>query len=98
MAISKQVGDKRGNIGGLSWQNKLLLKRVITLPSSYVDIDENGNVSVDGNLMDEPLPCREKFCECDIEFPYQVLNDKQFVMGNNWTSSSEQPQLNCGLY
>lgn len=45
-----------------------------------------------------PYLAEKSFGECDIEFPYQVLNDKQFVMGNNWTSSSEQPQLNCGLY
>ena len=69
-------------------QNKLLLKRVIELLSSYVvNIDENGNVSVDGNLMDEPYLAGKNFGECNIEFPYQVPNGKLFMMGNNWVNS-----------
>ncbi|MDD5938632.1 MAG: signal peptidase I, partial [Clostridiales bacterium] len=34
--------------------NKILVKRCIALPGQWVDIDADGNVYVDGELLDEP--------------------------------------------
>ena len=44
----------RGDICCFSWQNKLLLKRVIGLPGDIVRMDKDGNVFVNDQLLDEP--------------------------------------------
>ena len=54
IVLEKTNQYKPGDLCGLYWQNKLLLKRVIALPGSYVDIDQDGNVTIDGQALDEP--------------------------------------------
>ena len=63
--------------------NKLLIKRYIAGPSDYVNVDEDGNVSVNGTLLDEPYLAEKAYGEADIEFPYQVPDQRYFVMGDN---------------
>ena len=43
-----------GDIIAFYHGNKLLIKRYIAGPSDYVNVDEDGNVSVNGTLLDEP--------------------------------------------
>lgn len=63
--------------------NKLLIKRYIAGPSDYVNVDEDGNVSVNGTRLDEPYLAEKAYGEADIEFPYQVPDQRYFVMGDN---------------
>ena len=63
--------------------NKLLVKRYIAGPGQWVNIDENGNVSVDGNPLDEPYITQKSLGDCNIELPYQVPESRIFVMGDN---------------
>lgn len=63
--------------------NKLLIKRYIAGPSDYVNVDEDGSVSVNGTLLDEPYLAEKAYGEADIEFPYQVPDQRYFVMGDN---------------
>ncbi|MBQ3916484.1 MAG: signal peptidase I [Ruminococcus sp.] len=66
----------------ISWQNKLLLKRVIGLPGDVIDIDKEGSVYVNGSLLDEPYVTGKSLGECDINFPCVVPENKLFVMGD----------------
>ena len=63
--------------------NKLLVKRVIARPMDYVDIKENGNVSVNGVILNEPWAFQKTKGEIDIELPAQVPDEKYFVLGDN---------------
>ncbi|SCW53710.1 signal peptidase I [Ruminococcaceae bacterium YRB3002] len=76
-----------GELCCVAWQNKLLIKRVIALSGDSVDIDEEGNVFVNGRLLDEPYVTDKSLGECDIEFPYLVPEGKVFVMGDRRESS-----------
>lgn len=73
----------RGELCCVSWKNKLLLKRVIGLPGDIVNIDENGNVYVNDELLDEPYAMDKDLGECDITFPYTVEEGKIFFLGDH---------------
>ena len=67
--------------------NKILVKRCIAGPGQWVDIDENGDVSVDGQLLDEPYLKEKARGECDQNFPYQVPESRYFCMGDHRATS-----------
>ena len=67
--------------------NKILVKRCIAGPGQWVDIDENGDVSVDGRLLDEPYLKEKALGECDQNFPYQVPESRYFCMGDHRATS-----------
>lgn len=72
-----------GELIGMRHDGKVLLKRVIGCPGDYVSIDEEGNVSVNGELLDEPYVSEKSLGECDITFPYQVPENAYFVLGDH---------------
>ena len=67
--------------------NKILVKRCIAGPGQWVDIDENGDVFVDGKLLDEPYLTEKALGECDQSFPYQVPESRYFCMGDHRATS-----------
>lgn len=69
------------------WQNKLLLKRVIGLPGDVITLDEDGVVTVNGQTLDEPYVDELALGECDIKFPYQVPENRYFVLGDHRATS-----------
>ena len=72
-----------GDIIAFYHGNKLLIKRYIAGSADYVNIDEDGAVSVNGTLLEEPYLAEKAYGEADIEFPYQVPDQRYFVMGDN---------------
>lgn len=44
---------ENGELCGFYWQNKLLLKRIIGQPGDVIDMDVNGVVSVNGEVLDD---------------------------------------------
>ncbi len=81
--LVKTSNFETGDLVGFYYQNKLLLKRVIAGPGDWVDIDDEGYVSVNGELLDEPYVTNRSIGECDLTFPYQVPDERYFVMGDN---------------
>lgn len=77
----------RGELCGFSWNNKLLIKRVIGLPGDWIEIDTDGTVYLNGEKLDEPYVKQLSMGECDLEFPFQVPLEQYFVLGDMRESS-----------
>lgn len=76
--------------------NKILVKRVIASAGEWVVIDEEGNVYVDGILLEEPYIDELVLGDCDIKFPYQVPAESWFVLGDNRTNSIDSRNNEIG--
>ena len=74
---------KTGEIAAFWQGNKLLIKRVIAGPGQWVDIDMDGNVTVDGKELTEDYLDVKALGNCDIDLPHQVEESSWFLMGDN---------------
>ena len=76
--------------------NKILVKRCIAGPGQCVDIDEEGNVYVDGELLDEPYLKEKAYGDCDIDLPYQVPDNRWFCIGDHRSTSVDSRSTSVG--
>lgn len=76
-----------GDLVAFYYNNKVLLKRVIGTAGDTIEMDDSGNVFVNGNQLDEPYITKKSLGQCDIDFPFQVPDNRIFVMGDNREAS-----------
>ena len=87
VVLVKTEKFETGDICSFSWNNRTLLKRVIGTAGDWIEIDEEGNVFVNGEKLDEPYVSDKSLGECDLEFPYQVPEKSLFLMGDHRETS-----------
>ena len=92
----KGADVKQGDVIGFYYGSKLLIKRCIALEHQWVDIDKDGNVYVDGELLEEPYLTEKAFGECNLELPYQVPDGCIFVMGDKRETSIDSRNTAVG--
>lgn len=76
--------------------NKLLVKRYIAGPGQWVEMDPAGNVFVNGKPLDEPYLIEKALGDCNIEFPYQVPDNRIFCMGDHRATSLDSRNTAVG--
>ena len=87
---------EQGDLIAFYYGNKILVKRCIATPGQWVDIDEDGNVYVDGNRLNESYVKEKAFGDCDIKLPYQVPEDRYFCMGDHRETSVDSRNSSVG--
>lgn len=92
----KDSNMKSGDIIAFYYNNKILVKRVIAQAGDWVNIDADGNVYVNDVMLEEPYISNKAFGECDIELPYQVPENRIFVMGDHREVSIDSRSITVG--
>ena len=97
IVISRKVRNlKQGDIVAFYYNNRILVKRYIASAGDWVDIDEDGNVYVNGELLNEPYVYEKALGECNIELPYQVPENRIFVLGDHRSVSIDSRSTAVG--
>ena len=97
IVLSLKTSDfQHGDVVAFYYNNKILVKRVIAVSGEWVDITPEGDVSVNGKLLDEPYLDEKSLGDCNIELPYQVPESRIFVMGDHRSVSVDSRNTGVG--
>lgn len=72
-----------GDLIAFYYNNKVLVKRVLGSPGDWINIDDDGLVSINGVTIEEDYVTDKSLEPTDLTFPYQVPENRFFVLGDH---------------
>lgn len=72
-----------GEIIAFYYNNQLMVKRVVGVGGDEINIDKDGVVYRNGEMLPESYLTEKSAGTSDIEYPYTVPDEQYFVLGDN---------------
>lgn len=93
----KTKNIKNGDVVAYYHGNKILIGRVIGISSDWIDIDEDGNIYVNGTIVneDEYVQNKKTFVN-DFKYPYQVGSAAYYILNDDRSNTIDSRNLDVG--
>ena len=92
----KRHAYEPGDIIALYFNNRILLRRVICVGGESFNIDEAGNLYVNGEYLDEPYLAEKDYGPTDIDLPFEVPEATYFVVGDHRATALDSRTIAVG--
>ncbi len=96
LVVCKPAAVHAGDLVAFYYNNSILVRRVVATGNQQVAIDIFGNVSVNGEVLDEPYAADKTLGQCDLPFPYNVPANSYFVLGDDRDSAMDSRLADIG--
>lgn len=83
LVLLKTDNVTSGDIIAFYYNNQVLVRRVVGESGDQINIDNNGTVHIDGQVLEEPYVETLSIGQSNVSFPFSVPSGYVFVMGDN---------------